>query len=1174
MTPIPAAAAEPCGPVKQRAPSCIVSDWEEWSACQYTCGSGGDSKRTRIVLNGVACTKPLQETRLCNQSGCPEDCQWEDWREWDSCSQTCGAGQKHRKRGLRKARFGGLRCVGHPNQTADCEDQQCPNDCTMGPWGDWFACSKSCSGGTAKRFRKVEVEAVGQDCKRSTEQSADCCNEACPVDCQLADWSPWTECTHTCGDLGKTDRSRKVEVVPANGGLECGPKNQSKPCNVDVQCPVNCEYSDWSEWKSCSVTCGSGTRNRFRIEITPAVAGGKECSGQRQDVESCSMDDCPTDCEATDWSDWSACTTSCGSDGVQERSRTLTSFADNGGKPCPHGNSTLERKACNELACPVDCEWAEWQNWRLCSATCGWGQSLRMRLVKTPPSNGGAECDGNQSAYKECLERQCPQHCLWQDWEEWSGCSKTCGGGTKKRLRLDHPEKYGGVHCEGTATQEVACSPEECPIDCKWGDWSEWKCQASCAPGQQKRNRILLEAPQNGGAACHGPETETAPCANLPICPIDCQWSDWEDWSDCSASCGPGTRKRLRNRTAYEKHGGHVCYGTQDDEAICTAGECPEACVVGDWGHWSACPVTCGIGQHTRTRKVQSPAKNGGADCACDLLENKSCAIDNCPVNCEFTDWGDWTPCPKSCGGAIKSRERKEKTLAQNGGNQCEGGVKEDYVCQERHCPVDCELGSWSPWGVCSATCGGGVRKRGRAKVSLALFGGLECEGNLTGTEPCNEDACAVDCVLGPWTSWSECTKECGGGTTKRNRTMTKALNGGTPCAGTDKQESTCNTEGCAQDCKWGMWTQWTPCSKLCGGGKTKRFRDVLEAQKNNGTACTGDVQEEVDCNIQSCAIDCVYSEWTAWSACDKSCNGGVMSRSRYKMVEDQFGGKACDGDSQEKKQCDHPPCPLDCEFSPWGDWGECTSSCGKGIRYKTRKREEGRFGGAACVGGLIGSDDCVAPLTTGCPQFTTVSTTELTIGNITEVLDAWLAGKSSSWDAAANGSDPQAPCSTEELQNTISKYEDSKAMAAKAKAKAATEHRHQGKLVASTVSGNLVLYAENPAAISQSGTAKVGMERTIARLAGVDSGAVEVTFKVPTEKELAEVNQKEQGNTVVEYTIYLYKGELFTPTAVSKAIAAESSAAVTAEMKKELLGPDFAAMAISMSLRVTRNEQ
>lgn len=44
-----------------------------------------------------------------------------------------------------------------------------------------------------------------------------------------------------------------------------------------------------------------------------------------------------------------------------------------------------------------------------------------------------------------------------------------------------------------------------------------------------------------------------------------------------------------------------------------------------------------------------------------------------------------------------------------------------------------------------------------------AQYGGT-CEGELSETTECNMQVCNIDCVVGEWSEWGECSAECDGG--------------------------------------------------------------------------------------------------------------------------------------------------------------------------------------------------------------------------------------------------------------------------------------------------------------------------------------------------------------------------------------------------------------------------
>ena len=53
--------------------------------------------------------------------------------------------------------------------------------------------------------------------------------------------------------------------------------------------------------------------------------------------------------------------------------------------------------------------------------------------------------------------------CVWNDWSQFSECSKTCGGGIQSRTRdIKVLNSYDGVPCDGPTSETKLCSLEEC----------------------------------------------------------------------------------------------------------------------------------------------------------------------------------------------------------------------------------------------------------------------------------------------------------------------------------------------------------------------------------------------------------------------------------------------------------------------------------------------------------------------------------------------------------------------------------------------------------------------------------------------------------------------------------------------------------------------------------------
>ena len=56
--------------------------------------------------------------------------------------------------------------------------------------------------------------------------------------------------------------------------------------------------------------------------------------------------------------------------------------------------------------------------------------------------------------------------------------------------------------------------------------------------------------------------------------------------------------------------------------------------------------------------------------------------------------------------------------------------------------------------------------------------------------------------------------------------------------------------------------------------------------------------------------VDCVWSPFGNWSECSKSCGGGSKVAERTVETKAIGGGKACEGDSRKIKLCNEQPCP------------------------------------------------------------------------------------------------------------------------------------------------------------------------------------------------------------------------------------------------------------------------
>ncbi|XP_034008102.1 adhesion G protein-coupled receptor B3 isoform X5 [Trematomus bernacchii] len=213
---------------------------------------------------------------------------------------------------------------------------------------------------------------------------------------------------------------------------------------------------EWSKWSSCSVTCGQGSQVRTRTCVTPY---GTHCIGPLRESRVCNNTaPCPVHGVWEEWSPWSLCSFTCGR-GHRTRTRSCAP-PQHGGRACD-GPET-QTKLCNIALCPVDGQWQEWSSWSDCSVTCANGTQQRTRQCSAA-AHGGSECRGHWAESRECHNPDCTANGQWNPWGPWSGCSKSCDGGWKRRARVCQGAAVTGQQCDGNREEVRKCSEQRCP---------------------------------------------------------------------------------------------------------------------------------------------------------------------------------------------------------------------------------------------------------------------------------------------------------------------------------------------------------------------------------------------------------------------------------------------------------------------------------------------------------------------------------------------------------------------------------------------------------------------------------------------------------------------------------------------------------------------------------------
>jgi hypothetical protein len=268
----------------------------------------------------------------------------------------------------------------------------------------------------------------------------------------------------------------------------------------------------------------------------------------------------PGECVVSIWGVWSQCSMSCGG-GVMSHERRVLAQPVFGGRACPTLRGTM---ACNSFSCPINCVVGGWSRWGECNALCDGGSKMHSREVTTPMAYAGVECPALLEM-EICNTHPCPVDCQISSWQQWSACTKSCGGGSSHQSRsIIITPSGGGMPCPSALSNEAECNTFSCPSNCVLTEWSGFsKCTVMCSSGTKMRTRQVVSSMGFGGTHCP-PLTDTQGCNTQP-CFADCQVSAWSAWTDCSHSCGSGDFRHSRSIIIMSTHGGLPCPILQEE---------------------------------------------------------------------------------------------------------------------------------------------------------------------------------------------------------------------------------------------------------------------------------------------------------------------------------------------------------------------------------------------------------------------------------------------------------------------------------------------------------------------------------------------------------------------------------------------------------------------------------
>ena len=349
----------------------------------------------------------------------------------------------------------------------------------------------------------------------------------------------------------------------------------------------------------------------------------------------------------------------------------------------------------------------------------------------------------------------------------------------------------------------------------------------------------------------------------------------------------------------------NLCYNEFSESEACTSCEDPEPvnCVVSEWSAWSECTE----GTQIRTRTVIIPASNGGTPCPA-LTETRECGykvisfVSNNSI--QQTDCGGNTYYDFTQTVTVRLTEPDGVTPQINltGANivinmlvdysGCFGDTN-TYPSEVIIAPGQSETYIYNT-GVTN-NCGG--------VECTVVTDTYSCYTLITPSYiipgqdfyPLCEEPDPVNCVVSEWSAWSVCED---GSQTRTRTIITPTSGGGTPCPVlSETRECTvqCLSYTISTSVTYQTTTFYTDCN-----GVEQQVTIGGSGSNESSTFCAeeGSVRPGVETSLAlngSCPeavtpVDCVVSEWSAWSECTE----GTSTRTRTVITPASDGGTAC----------------------------------------------------------------------------------------------------------------------------------------------------------------------------------------------------------------------------------------------------------------------------------------
>ncbi|KAG5308607.1 ATS20 metalloproteinase, partial [Pseudoatta argentina] len=573
------------------------------------------------------------------------------------------------------------------------------------------------------------------------------------------------------------------------------------------------------------------------------------------------------------------------------------------------------------------------------------------------PWADGTSCGIDKWCHRgECVSRRNlePVHGQWGEWGRYGECSRTCGGGIKRKYReCDNPApNNGGNYCIGERVKYRSCGTRECPSGSP--DFREQQCS------KFDNNNFNIQNLARD-VKWHAKYTRILPQDRCKLyCQVESnQYYMLRDKVIDGTPCGPDTFHICVNGQCKPAGCDHILNSTADLDTcgVCRGDNATCQRIAGAYntsvyGYTRVAKIPAGssyidIKQHGWLNSHNDSnylALRIGEDGEYILNGNFMVmhrkVIVHPGVTIEYSG-------PESVVERLNSSRPTAIDLILEAGSPFTfynyvlsvGNVYPPQITYEYTVPKRI-LNSYtwllSDWSTCNRMCQG--MKYRKAECRSTEHKEAVPDAYCRNEEKPQEESqmCNAHCTL-QWqtTSMSECSNHCGPGVrTVISRCVQILLDSSHPprpipahaCLHIEKPSEHQPCVGPCDDAHW-SYSEWNVCNVSCGGGVQLRSAicvDSNERQVRDENCARQEKHLKQTCNQEACP------KWDLgeWSQCSVTCGMGKRHRASWCQVENRVVSRTfCSGTPIVTEVCDAGPCHQ------WhaSDWSPCSVMCGEG---------------------------------------------------------------------------------------------------------------------------------------------------------------------------------------------------------------------------------------------------